>query len=39
MAEKIKQADILISEVLFNPRNGSVDFIEIYIIPYSPCVN
>lgn len=30
MAEKIKQADILISEVLFNPRNGSVDFIEIY---------
>lgn len=30
MAEKIKPGDILISEVLFNPRNGSVDFIEIY---------
>lgn len=30
IAEKIKQADILISEVLFNPRSGSVDFIEIY---------
>ncbi len=30
MAEKIKKNDILISEVLFNPRIGSVDFIEIY---------
>lgn len=30
MAEKIKQGDILISEVLFNPREGSSDFIEIY---------
>jgi hypothetical protein len=30
MAEKIKQGDILISEVLFNPREGSVDFVEIY---------
>lgn len=30
MAEKIKQGDILISEVLFNPRDGGVDFVEIY---------
>jgi hypothetical protein len=30
MAEKIKQGDILISEVLFNPRERSSDFIEIY---------
>lgn len=28
--EKIKNGDILISEVLFNPREGSVDFVEIY---------
>ena len=30
MAEKIKQGDILISEVLFNPKGSSVDFVEIY---------
>lgn len=30
MAEKIKQGDILISEVLFNPKDGGVDFVEIY---------
>ncbi len=30
MAEKIKKNDILVSEILFNPRGGSVDFIEIY---------
>lgn len=30
MAERIKEGDILISEVLFNPKNGGVDFVEIY---------
>lgn len=30
IAEKIKQDDVLISEVLFNPKIGGVDFIEIY---------
>ena len=30
LAEKIKQGDILISEVLFNPKNEGVDFIEVY---------
>jgi len=30
MAKNIEINDILISEVLFNPRPGSVDFVEIY---------
>lgn len=29
-AKKIEKNDILISEVLFNPKMGSVDFVEIY---------
>jgi hypothetical protein len=30
LTEKIKAADILITEILFNPRPNGVDFIEIY---------
>ncbi|WP_421942625.1 lamin tail domain-containing protein [Pedobacter sp.] len=30
LAKKIEKNDILISEVLFNPRASSVDFVEIY---------
>lgn len=30
LAAEVKKGDILISEILFNPRQGSVDFVEIY---------
>ena len=30
LAEQIKAGDLLISELLFNPRTGGVDFVEIY---------
>ena len=30
LADQIKKGDLLISEILFNPKTGGVDFVEIY---------